>query len=88
MLKFLMITQNILLIIAIIAMIRLKASIDNSNKEVDKPREFKRTHSNIGQANFNNILQGRNNYDKYKNKDGLYEPVTGKRGIELKEKGE
>lgn len=53
-----------------------------------KPKELKRKHSNIGQANFNNILQGRNNYDKYKNKDGLYEPVTGKKGIELKEKGE
>ena len=88
MLEFLMITENILLIIAIAIMLKLKTSIDNSNKEVDKPKEFKRIHSNIGQANFNNILQGRNNYDKYKNKDGLYEPVTGKRGIELKEKGE
>lgn len=87
----LMIIGLILIIIAIVVMIKLNKSIQEllkQSKEIKK--ETNRKHPNISKAKFDNVLKGRTNvYDKYKNKDGLYEPVTSKNGIELKNrKGE
>lgn len=91
MIENLMIIGLILIIIAIIVMIKLNKSIQElliQSKETKK--ETNRKHPNISQAKFDNVLKGRTNiYDKYKNKDGLYEPVTSRNGIELKNrKGE
>lgn len=83
----------ILIAIAIAVMLKLSASIDKliEQEKEDEEQEksnTKRVHSSVAQADFTNPLQGRG-YDKYKNKDGLYEPVTGKAGINLNQaKGE
>jgi len=88
----LMIIGLILIIIAIVIMIKLNKNIREllkQSKEEEK-KETKRTHPTISKAKFDNVLLGRTNvYDKYKNKDGLYEPVITKNGIEIKSrKGE
>ena len=55
--------------------------------ESKKPKQFKREHSNISKTNFGSILNGRTDaYAKYKNSDGLYEPVRTKNGIEIKKR--
>lgn len=60
-----------------------------SKQESNKVKQFKREHTSISKTNFGNILNGRTNvYAKYKNKDGLYEPVKTKNGIELKKREE
>lgn len=91
MFETLMILGLILITIAIIAMFKLSKSIDaliEYKQEEKTPTEFKRTHHSISRANFGSPLKGRSNYEKYKNENGLYEPVIGKRGIELKERKE
>lgn len=92
-LMFIMIILNVIFIGAILycfstinEMIHLIKGIEDKNK-----KETKRNHAPISQSNFSSILNGRTNvYAKYKNEDGLYEPVQGKRGINLnkKDKGE
>lgn len=52
-------------------------SIEHSNKESKA-----RIRARIAPTDFSNVLNGRA-YDKYKNKDGLYEPVRPKGGIPL-----
>lgn len=52
-------------------------NIEHSNKE---PKA--RIRARIAPTDFSNVLNGRA-YDKYKNKDGLYEPVRPKGGIPL-----
>lgn len=52
-------------------------STEHSNKE---PKA--RIRARIAPTNFSDVLNGRA-YDKYKNKDGLYEPVRPKGGIPL-----
>lgn len=92
-LMFIMIILNVIFICAILycfstinEMIHDIKGIEDKNK-----KEVKRNHAPISQSNFSSILNGRTNvYAKYKNEDGLYEPVQGKRGINLnkKDKGE
>ena len=56
--------------------------------EIEK-KEIKRKHPNNSKVDFSSQLVGRKNlYSKYQNKDGLYEPQTGKKGIEIKIKNE
>lgn len=63
--------------------------LKEDKKEQNKPKQFKREHAFVSKTNFGNILNGRTNvYAKYKNKDGLYEPVKTKNGIELKKREE
>lgn len=78
----LMIIGLILMVFVIISFNRLNDTLKKQiKKEEIKP---KRTHSQVSKTNFSNILNGRINvYDKYKNKDGLYEPIKGKAGINL-----
>lgn len=64
----------------------LKIVADKGEK-VDKESIKKRRKGNIAKVDFNNLMTGRkeNNdpYDYLKNNRGLYEPVTGKKGIDL-----
>ena len=80
-----MITINIYLIWK--ALNLLKDKISQENDEGNKTNKiFKRNHSNINPVSFSNPIQARKNlYDDYKNEKGLYEPVTPRKGIEIKE---
>ena len=64
----------------------LKIVADKGEK-VDKESIKKRRKGNIAKVDFNNLMTGRkeNNdpYEYLKNNRGLYEPVTGKKGIDL-----
>ena len=65
----------------------LNGKISQNNNEDNKTNKiFRRNHSNINPVSFNNPIQARKNlYDDYKNEKGLYEPVTPRKGIEIKE---
>lgn len=65
----------------------LNDKINQENNEGNKTNKtFKRNHSNINPVSFNNPIQARKNlYDDYKNEKGLYEPITPRKGIEIKE---
>jgi len=83
----------LLLMLAIIALIyeqnNLIKEFIKQNKNSNKKENIYREHSQIAKSNFANILKSRTNaYAKYQNKDGLYEPITPKNGIELKDKRE
>ncbi len=82
----------ILIIITIINVVCLVEINNKIQKLIQTPnnndKKVKREHSSISQAKFDNILQGRENYKKYKNQDGLYEPVKPKNGIEIKPRKE
>lgn len=83
----------LLLMLAIIAMIyeqnNMIKELMKQNKDNSEKKNTYREHSPMSKTNFANILKGRTDaYQKYKNKDGLYEPVTPKGGIELKDKRE
>lgn len=89
--KVLMLIDIILRVILIVVALRFNITLDKliQSQEKVKTTEFKRTHNAVSQSNFGSILNGRTNvYDKYKNKSGLYEPVQGKNGINLNDKGE
>lgn len=88
--QFLMLTGIILMIIAVVSILKLDKTIKEwQATETDKKEELKRTHPQISEVNFDNILTGRSDvYNKYKNKDGLYEPVRTKNGIEIKPRKE
>lgn len=58
---------------------QINESTEHSNKESKA-----RIRARIAPTNFSNVLNGRA-YDKYKNKDGLYEPVKPKGGIPLQQ---
>lgn len=83
------------LIIAIIAIVMLNNTFQDLLKEVKKTntenteqtnkKAKTRVRAKIAPTNFSNVLNGRA-YDKYKNKDGLYEPVKQKGGISLQPK--
>lgn len=82
----------LLLIALILFMIQIKLDklndkISQENDEGNKTNKvFKRNHSNINPVSFSNPIQARKNlYDDYKNEKGLYEPVTPRKGIEIKE---
>lgn len=73
--------------IILVFLYKLETKIENTNT---KRTEYKRkTHPTIAKSNYSNILTGRKSilgYDQYKNKDGLYEPVTPNNGIRIKKK--
>ena len=64
----------------------LKIVVDK-DESVDKNVVKKRRKGNIAKVDFNNLMTGRKDtkdpYDYLKNNRGLYEPVTGKKGIDL-----
>lgn len=75
-----------------IAIITLLIKIMNMlNKKQDKVQlenRSKRIHHKIEKSNYDNSFGGRKAYEIYKNRDGLYEPITPSKGIELKKKEE
>lgn len=86
MLEVLMLIVIFLMIILIITMVEVNNNILKLACKSDIPKtKEKRVHSKVSSVNFDSVLSGRSSiYDKYKNKDGLYEPVTPKNGINLK----
>lgn len=84
----LIIIAILMIIIEVVILYKLLSKKNSKIQETDTKTKPKRKHTYIARASFDNVLKGRNCYDKYKNKDGLYEPVIGKRGIELKKRGE
>ena len=58
----------------------------NSKDSKEKANNKKniRIHPGISQSNYDNSFGGRKAYEKYQNKDGLYEPVRPSKGINLK----
>lgn len=61
--------------------------VAEKEESIDKNVVKKRRKGNIAKVDFNNLMTGRkeNNdpYEYLKNNRGLYEPVTGKKGIDL-----
>ena len=58
--------------------------VADKNETVDKEIVKKRRSGKIARVDFNNVMSGRRDpYDYLKNNRGLYEPVTGKKGIDL-----
>ena len=55
---------------------------NTENAEYNNKESKSRIRARISPTDFSNVLNGRA-YDKYKNKDGLYEPVKQKGGIPL-----
>lgn len=90
MFEILTIIELWLTVTAIALILDLNSNIKELNKQASAQKTAeKRTHPVISKAKFDNVLSGRTNvYDKYKNKDGLYEPVKTANGIEIKRKGE
>ncbi len=92
----LIITYMILLPIVLIAFLwKILDTIEKNNKnEENKIEENKknnkviRQHNTIKQSNFENSFGGRKTYEIFKNTNGLYEPVTPSKGINLKKKEE
>ncbi len=90
MIYFLIFVYMLLLPITLLAM--LWKILDKLDKEAQQPEPAKvqrKTHPAVGKVSYASPLAGRRTtsaYDKYKNKDGLYEPVMPKNGIEIKKK--
>lgn len=66
---------------------RLNDKISKKNKEDNKVNNsFKRNHSIINPVSFNSPIQARKKlYKDFENEKGLYEPVTPRKGIVIKE---
>ncbi len=73
-------------IIAFLWQILDKVSEKPINETITKKQN--RQHPSIKKSNYNNAFGGRKAYDIYKNKDGLYEPVTPSRGMKIEKKEE
>ena len=78
---FLILITNI---INICLMITILSKNDEEEKETSKVDISKRRSGNIAKVNFSNIMSGRNPYEYLQNNKGLYEPVKGTKGINLK----
>ncbi len=87
---FLILVYMILLPITIIAMLwKILDKLDKKPQQPETAKIQRKTHPSVGKVSYTSPLAGRRNtsaYDKYKNKDGLYEPVMPKNGIEIKKK--
>lgn len=57
---------------------------NNQDSKINKT--FKRNHSKINPVSFSNPIQARKNmYKEYENDKGLYEPISPRKGIKIKE---
>lgn len=87
---FIIVVYMLLLPITLIAFLwKILDKIDEL-QETTKKQEIvsKRTHPVMQKSNYDNAFGGRKAYDIYKNKDGLYEPITPSKGIRLEKKKE
>lgn len=69
---------------------KILAAIDKLKEQPTKEEKTEpvRKHFSVGKSDFDNAFGGRKAYSIYKNNNGLYEPVTPSRGIEIKKKEE
>lgn len=93
MIYFGIIVYMFLLPVTLIAMLwKILDTVENLRNEIkqEEKEESKRTrkHLSIGQSDFDNAFGGRKAYSMFKNQNGLYEPVTPSKGIEIKKKEE
>ena len=65
-----------------------KIKEERQQQPVEPVKKEIRKHTSIEKSNFNNAFGGRKTYEIFKNTNGLYEPVTPSKGIELKKKEE
>lgn len=90
MIYFLILIYMVLLPITLIAMLwKILGKLDKPFQEPTQNKIQRKTHPSVGKVSYASPLAGRRNtsaYDKYKNKDGLYEPVMPKNGVEIKKK--
>lgn len=66
---------------------RVLKELKKINKQKEKSCTTIRKHSNIGQNNYNSVLNARGDkksYEVFKNENGLYEPVRPAQGIKIK----
>ena len=78
----------ILLLVKILDIVE-DISKNKFTKTENKSVLARRKHTNIGPSNYSNVFNKRNayNYDKYKNNEGLYQPVTPhKPGVKIQKK--
>lgn len=80
---------GLLLVLNVYLLQDIKDLIREAHKEENKTKQFKREHTSISKTNFGSVLNGRTDvFAKYRNNDGLYEPVKTKNGIELRRREE
>lgn len=81
-----------MIVFPITVIIMLYKILDKLEKEKANTRRTdskRKSHPSIAKASYTSPLAGRRSipgYDKYKNKDGLYEPVKPQNGVEIKKK--
>lgn len=81
----LLIIDTILSIVLSIIILQTISEINSKEVDTKKTKEKGiRKHLAIQNSKYENSFGGRYSYDKYKNTDGLYEPVKPSKGIELK----
>jgi uncharacterized ion transporter superfamily protein YfcC len=80
-------TFVVMTIANIITIMYFVKKIEKREQEQMKVAKATRRHTSVKTSNYNNSYNTRG-YDRYKNKDGLYEPQKPHQGIELKAKKE
>lgn len=78
----------ILPITYIILLYKILDKLNKTTKEKTTDTKSTRIHPSMKQSNYDNAFGGRTAYEIYKNKDGLYEPITPSRGIKIEKKEE
>lgn len=76
---------DVMTIANIITIMYFVKRFEKREQEQMKVAKTTRRHTSVKTSNYNNSYNTRG-YDKYKNKDGLYEPQKPHQGIELKAK--
>ncbi len=79
-------------IFIMVLLCRILDKLENQKdiQEMKQSNIQRKSHPSVGKVNYKSPLSGRQSilaYDKYKNTDGLYEPVKPNNGIPIK-KGE
>jgi len=89
MLYLLMFVYMILLPITLIAFLwKILDKLERFDKRKETEPRALRKHPSIEKSNYDNVFGGRKAYEVYKNKQGLYEPVTPSRGVKIEKKEE
>ncbi len=78
---------DVITIANIITIFYFVRKIERNEKEQKNVVKKARRHPSVKTSNYNSSYNTRG-YDRYKNKDGLYEPQKPHQGIELKAKKE
>lgn len=74
-------------ITTIVMLYKILDKLEKEKANIKQTNSKRKSHPSIAKASYVSPLAGRRNipaYDKYKNKDGLYEPVKPKSGVEIK----